>query len=170
MSEKYDSLIIAKFFIDIAIKQGKPISPLKLQKLVYYAVGWYAGYTGRRLLDEEVKAWPYGPIIASIYHEFTHLGNDPITAKDVRFGVIDTGTPLFDQSLVDFMTGVWSAYCSFSDIQLSEMTKADGSPWATTVGAELMNQSIPFEMILRYFKTVVANVKVDTQRSAGKEE
>lgn len=169
MSEKYDSLIIAKFFIDIAIKQGKPISPLKLQKLVYYAAGWYAGYTGRRLLDEEVKAWPYGPIIASIYHEFTHLGNDPITAKDVRFGVIDTGTPLFDQSLVDFMTGVWSAYCDFSDIQLSEMTKADGSPWAMIAGDgdNLMIQSIPFELIQGYFKTVVANVKVDTQLSAG---
>ncbi|MFQ5632018.1 MAG: Panacea domain-containing protein, partial [bacterium] len=57
----YDSRLIANYFIDFARKDGVAISPMKLQKLVYFAHGYYLAITGQPLIEEEIQAWRYGP-------------------------------------------------------------------------------------------------------------
>src|SRR4051794_9267350 len=77
----YSAKSIANFFIGLAAAKGEKLSPMKLQKLLYYACGWYAGYTGQPLIDEAIEAWDYGPVIPSIYHEFKRFGSGSITAR-----------------------------------------------------------------------------------------
>jgi len=64
------SAAVANYFLDLGLRESIPITPLKLQKLVYFAHGWYLGFTGEPLLNEGIQAWEYGPVIPSLYHDF----------------------------------------------------------------------------------------------------
>lgn len=74
---------VANYLLDLADASGDPVSPMKLQKLLYYAHGWHLAVTDRPLLNEFVEAWRWGPVIPSIYHEFKEFGDAPI--KGTRF-------------------------------------------------------------------------------------
>lgn len=156
----YSPKSIANYFLDRAKESGEAISPMKLQKLVYYAHGWYAGFTGEPLIDEAVEAWQYGPVIPSLYHEFKRFGAGQITCKATEFDGLElkeTAAP--DSSAVRaFLDKVWSAYGRFTGIKLSEMTHAAGSPWDQTWRASngMRGADIPFEQIVSHFKAVVA--------------
>src|ERR1700722_8483585 len=76
----YPATVIANEFIALASKAGSALSPLKLQKLVYFAHGWCLALTGRPLISDRVQAWQYGPVIPSIYHEFKYVGNGSISS------------------------------------------------------------------------------------------
>ena len=53
----YQAVAIANAFIDIGKQNNATdLTPMKLQKLVYFAHGWNLGATGRPLINEEVEA------------------------------------------------------------------------------------------------------------------
>jgi uncharacterized phage-associated protein len=155
---------IANYFIELAQAKGETLSPMKLQKLVYYAVGWYAGHTGRPLADEAVEAWQYGPVFPSLYHEFKKYGSSPITAKANEYGdgdeLHEVAVPA-DPHIRKFLENIWASYGKFTGIALSEMTHAPGSPWDLTRQAAngVRNADIPFDAILKHFKIVAENAK-----------
>ncbi len=138
----YDAKAIANFFIELANAEAKPLTPMKLQKLVYYAHGWHFGLTGRPLLDEAVQAWSYGPVIMSLYKAFTESGAGPITQPALNYKLLP-GTlqmQVHRPSIEDFPTEdkefvkrllkqVWKIYGDFTAYQLSNMTHAAGTPW-----------------------------------------
>lgn len=154
---------IANFFLELAESQGEKISPMKLQKLVYYAHGWYAGHTNRPLIDESVEAWQYGPVIPSLYHEFKRFGAGMITSKACSGEYFDPApvpSPS-DEGLRKFLTSIWKSYGKFTGIALSEMTHAKGTPWEQTWNANpgVKGVDIPFEKIAEHFKAVAEKAK-----------
>lgn len=74
---------VANYFLDKAREDGVDLSPMKLQKLIYFAHGWHLAIYGEPLIDESVEAWAWGPVISSIYHDFKKYGRDPITSPAV---------------------------------------------------------------------------------------
>jgi len=72
------ALAVANYFIKKGIDTKKSVSPMKLQKLVYFAHGWRLALYNSPLIDEAIQAWQYGPVIPGIYHEFKHYGNRDI--------------------------------------------------------------------------------------------
>jgi len=125
---------VANTLLEIAEKVGASVTPLKLQKLIYYAHGWALALLGRPLIDEQVQAWKFGPVIESVYHAFKRFGNGRITQLAADFD--DSGkpyTPIIPPSAVDerqLLERVWSTYGKFSGVQLSNMTHKPGSPWS----------------------------------------
>ncbi len=77
----HDPKAIANYFLDRAADAGDAPTPMKVQKLVYYANGFYLAIFGEPLIDEQVEAWAYGPVIPSLHREFLEYGNGPITAR-----------------------------------------------------------------------------------------
>lgn len=163
----YSPKSIANYFLDLAKASGETLDPMKLQKLVYYAHGWYAGYTGRPLIDESVEAWPYGPVVPSLYHEFKRFGSGSIAAKARDFvGFQHQEVPPPDDSGIrKFLENVWATYGRLTGIRLSEMTHASGSPWDQTRQEfpGVRSVDIPFERIVAHFKDAAEKAK---QRSA----
>lgn len=154
----YSPKAIANFFIEIAKEHGESIRPMKLQKLVYYAHGWFAGHTGKPLIDETVEAWQYGPVISSLYHEFKRFGSNPITAKAtdfVDFELVEVPPPK-EETTKKFLSNVWNSYGKYTGLTLSEMTHAEGSPWELTwkEKAGVKGADIPFERIAEHFKAL----------------
>lgn len=152
---------IANFMIDLAQSEGQALDPMKLQKLVYYAHGWYAGYSGQPLINEQVEAWPYGPVIPSLYYEFKRFGSGAICGKATEF--VD-GRPQEvphpnDPNLRTFLQNIWKSYSRYTGVALSEMTHAQGSPWdlARRSSQGIRGADISFEMIRSHFAAAVAS-------------
>lgn len=122
------TLAVANYFIEKGLEEGKPVDPLKLQKLMYFAHGWHLAVRGTPLIDECVEAWPYGPVVPTVYHEFKHYGDSPITspALDI-FG--EEVLRVTDPSVLEVLDKVWKEYRNFSGLSLSSLSHASGSPW-----------------------------------------
>lgn len=164
----YSAKSIANFFLQLAQREGVPVTPMKLQKLVYYAHGWYAGYTSQPLIDETIEAWQYGPVIQSLYHDFKSFGAQPITRMAQEFDPavfrLAPVPPPDDEGVKKFLTSVWNSYSKFTGIALSEMTHAAGSPWdiAWREGAGIKGKDIPQSVITSHFAEAVATAKAKT--------
>ena len=74
---------IAKYFLIRAEKDGELITPLKMQKLVYFAYVFYlvSKRGAEKLFEEKIEAWPAGPVIPSLYKKLKKYGSAPINVK-----------------------------------------------------------------------------------------
>jgi uncharacterized phage-associated protein len=131
----YEAKAVANYFLDLAEGSGSSLNPMKIQKLVYFAHGWNLAVHDAPLIDESVEAWPYGPVIPTLYHEFKKFGRGPITAKARNLQNI-IGTKLLwvtpgvgDEETMDLLATVWEGYGSYSAVQLSNMTHEPGTSW-----------------------------------------
>jgi uncharacterized phage-associated protein len=123
----YSPLSAANFFIKKGLECGRPVDPLKLQKLVYFAHGWHLAVVGRPLINENIEAWQYGPVSPTVYHEFKHYGRSPVMRQ---VPVSDECPSITDQNTLSVLEKVWSLYSNFTGIQLSNLSHTEGSPWA----------------------------------------
>lgn len=136
----YPAKAIANYFLELASQENHSLTLMKLLKLVYYANGWHLAIKGQPLIEEPVEAWKYGPVIASIYHEFKEFGNQEIT----RFAANrspeelkrDPATKPWikeeDEYTKRLLCKIWNVYGSYSGSQLSTMTHQRGTPWDIT--------------------------------------
>lgn len=149
----YNAKAVANYFLDLAEREGKKLSPMKLQKLVYFAHGWHLAINEKPLLNEQVEAWPYGPVISSLYHEFKDFGSGAIDRRAIDFFEDEPQTvPTEDADTCDLLNKVWNEYKGYTAIQLSNMTHEPGSPWQKTWdGSGIRGTDIPAEQIRAYF-------------------
>lgn len=162
---------IANYFLDLAKADGKPITPMQIQKLVYYAHGWWLGLTSKPLIDEQVECWKYGPVIQSLFHEFKAYGSSPISEPAYSTNYVESGAgrsgffeaeyeiPVIPDDSDDvklFLARMWKALKGYSATKLSNMSHVHGGPWHRTVqdhdGHPPRGTDIPTEYIREYFK------------------
>ena len=62
---------IAQLFIQLG--DGDDVTNLKVQKLVYYAQGFYLALNGKPLFNNDIKAWAHGPVVPELYQEYNIL-------------------------------------------------------------------------------------------------
>lgn len=106
------------------------ISPMKLQKLMYFVCRDYVRETGQMPIGEDFEVWQYGPVLPSVYGEFKTFGAKPITcyARDASGGsykVSERENP----TLARVLDVVWAKYKNFSGVDLSKKTHQPGSGW-----------------------------------------
>jgi len=147
------SLTVAKYLLDKATSDDLVLSPMKLLKLVYLCQGYHLAFReGRSLINEEVQAWQYGPVIPELYHETKSFRSSPVTSISPRFGEQLTSD---QQEVVD---AVFDAYKSYSAVQLSDITHRPNTPWSQTwqSGGGRRNLVIPTELIHEHYKGLIA--------------
>lgn len=136
------------------------VSPMKLQKLLYFAHGWHLALTGRPLIDETVEAWEYGPVIPSVYHAFKEYGATRIA--DLYAGVKFDGkgwrieVPRMqeaDSHSRDLLDRILHVYNGYTGVQLSNLTHLPGTPWSKTRESAQGHRSVPIGdgLIREYF-------------------
>lgn len=163
----YPAKAVANEFLELARKDGKQLTQMQLQKLVYFAYGWYLAITGQRLIDERVEAWQWGPVIPSIYKEFKRFGSSPVTepAREVKFREGQVGffpvrvqseDPKQDALALQVIKRVWEIYGRYSASELSNMTHEPNSPWSKTPDKEIRGTDIDDHLILDYFRRLAA--------------
>ena len=138
---------------------------LKLIKLVYYAHAWHLGNDAGPLFNEDVEAWPHGPVIRDLYIEFKEAGRRPITKLGTRLtmkdGNVVVETPQYDGPLNSYLTSVWDAYKKHTGIQLSNATHAAGEPWKIVANHYDLDgkPTIPNELIADVFRKKIERSK-----------
>ncbi|MBL9164425.1 MAG: SocA family protein [Planctomycetaceae bacterium] len=168
---------IANFFLDKAAEEQLGLSPMKLQKLVYFAHGWHFAINGTPLINEQVEAWKFGPVIRSLYHEFKSAGNQAITERAYRHEVLkkdgrlnfrqwvaavdqEARSPEETSEIVAFLNRIWDVYGRYTGVQLSRLTHLAGSPWDTVCkawnGDPPKGTDIPQDLIREYFSKLSA--------------
>lgn len=157
---------VANEFMKLAEhEQCSDFSPMKVQKLVYYAHGWHLGLFDTPLIREAIQAWKWGPVVPELYHEFREFGNEPIDrrARNMRWkdGDLAEFEPEVDNDQAKSLVAqIWKVYGGYSPVQLSNLTHENGSPWDMV--AKRFNYNIPFgidipnDLIQEYFKKQAA--------------
>lgn len=141
----YSATKIANYFIEKALSERVSLTPMKLQKLVYFAHGWYLAKTGKELIDEKVEAWQFGPVIPSLYRKTKVYGNNTITEpiQEFTFNFSNLVPRLTeeDEIVKKYLDTIWKVYSRYSAYQLSNSTHLPNTPWARV--AEKFNHQIP---------------------------
>lgn len=131
---------VAKFFIGLANdqannNQGDLITNLRLQKLLYFAQGWYLARYGKPLFEDEIEAWSYGPVVPSVYNTYKQYGRDGITGNL-------PDTDVFTKEEFSLLLDVAREYDRFGTSSLVSMTHASGSPWSLTNAREKISRDL----------------------------
>lgn len=168
MSAPTTAAAVANAFLDIQAEDHgvfPRIDQMKLYKLVYYAQAWWLAQRDENLFDEDIHAWPWGPVVPSLYGSFKSAGRDPIAGLRAM-EMAKTGQNIFDFSfrepdapekqVMDYLRSVWEVHKNLSGVQLSNATHAPGEPWALvkdTYGGDLSSKPlIPNSVIKSAFK------------------
>jgi uncharacterized phage-associated protein len=148
------ALTVAYQFIKLGIEHSKPVTAMKLQKMIYLAHGIYLVEQKEPLIDELIQAWQYGPVIPSVYHTLKYWGNNPITDLDPKIGFIDQKytTVFISENVKSTINLCWEVSKDMTGAQLSKWSHATGSPWYKTYKSGILNQIIPNEEIKTFFE------------------
>lgn len=124
---------------------GDGISNLKMQKLVYYAQGFYSALFDKNLFDDDICAWTHGPVVEDLYHHYKEYGNKSIDLP-TNFKVSSLN---LDKKELEFIEEVFEVFGLYSAWGLRNMTHEE-SPWNNH---EADGGVIPSTEITEYFKT-----------------
>ncbi|MGQ4273939.1 Panacea domain-containing protein [Terrihabitans sp. B22-R8] len=126
---------VANAFLNRARAEGFSVDQLKIQKLVYFQHGWFLATRNAPAVGDLFEAWPYGPVLSSLYQEFKANGSSPIQgwATDIDPLTGDNKAlmvNLSDRYFYDVFDQVWNRYKGYSGLYLSNLTHAPGTPWS----------------------------------------
>jgi uncharacterized phage-associated protein len=144
----------AKWFVaSLDREAGDSITPLKLQKILYYAQAWALVLLGRPLFDEDFQAWAHGPVVESVYNEYKQYRWEAIPAP--------TQTPEFDEDEENLLCEVWDSYGDFSAKHLEKLTHQE-APWKDARGAlpveARSNAIISKQSMLDFYSALYRNI------------
>jgi uncharacterized phage-associated protein len=76
MINKYKAMDVANYIIWYANTHlgNKSLTPIKLQKILYYVQATYLAKNGIPLFEDAIQKWQYGPVVPSVYYEFKDYG------------------------------------------------------------------------------------------------
>lgn len=141
--------------IDIVIKyllnQCEDITPLALQKALYYIQGFYYAFYNTFLFVEECEAWVHGPVYRNIYFKYRDYRFDPIAnSQDFDESVLNASEKAIFDSVIHNL-------CCYSGKVLEQFTHNE-TPWLIARGnlpvIEPSEKIISHENIGTYFKAV----------------
>ena len=147
--------------IQYLLYQCEDITPLALQKALYYIQGFHFAFYRTFLFPEDCQAWTHGPVYRDIYFRYRDYRFDPIE-KTTTFG-----TSVFSASEKAICDSVINNLCCYSGKILERFTHNE-APWLTTRGD--LSDSAPSDRIIEksvigsYFDAVKAKYNMVNPR------
>lgn len=140
------------------------VTPLMLQKLLYFIQGIYSALYGKPLFAEDCRAWIHGPVYPEVYNLLRDFKYNPI--DDARFvlleGTIDT---LMDEEkkVIDLIVNTFGLYGG----KVLERITHNEDPWKEArkgygdniPSSELLSK----ERIMRYYVAVNKKYSIGTE-------
>ncbi|MBP0019726.1 MAG: SocA family protein [Cyanobacteria bacterium SBLK] len=146
------ALDVARYFLRRLDREaGDTISPLKLQKLLYYAQAWSLVLREKPLFSEAIEAWVSGPVVREVWDEYK-------TYKYYDIPQPDTENIEFSEDEIEVLEEVWESYGELSARKLRDLTHSE-SPWLNARNglepAERSTNSISHEEMKAYYSQFV---------------
>lgn len=124
----YSAESVANAFIDLARRNGKSLTNMQLQKLVYISHGYSLAKLGNPLFHNNIHAFQLGPVIPNLNKTLRRYG-----AGEVKDYIPTDELPVSEDSQeMEIIREVWHEYGDFSGFELSALTHRKGTPWSET--------------------------------------
>jgi len=138
--------------------QTSEITPLALQKLLYFVQGFNKAFTDVFMFQEDCEAWAHGPVYREVYEKYREYGYNPIVEDHLSYG--DFSLTEDEKELLDHIVLYFGCY---SGKILENMTHSE-EPWRIArrglVDGEISERVIEKQDITEYFKNVKEKYKM----------
>lgn len=155
--------------ISYIFEKIQEITPLALQKMLYYCQGIYMAIYQKPLFEEDCIAWVHGPVYESVYSMFKTFKYNPI--DDVRFVVFKECFQKLNENermVIDMVTDTFGMY---SGKVLEKITHTE-EPWKEArkgyFPMELSNVVIDKKTIQNYFENLLQEFDITTREGINK--
>lgn len=139
------------------------ITPLALQKMLYFIQGIHLALFDRELFKEDCRAWIHGPAYGEIYNLFKDFKYNPI--EDNRFSLFTVRNKALDPDEVKVIGLVAGSFGIYSGKVLESVTHKE-KPWLDArTGlneAEPSSRIIPKADMKSYFKDIAMHYEIAT--------
>lgn len=148
--------VITRYFL----KKACDITPLALQKMLYYAQAFSYALFGSELFPDACQAWAHGPVYPDIYYKYRAYGYNSIEESilDYEDDIIELTT-----KEIDLLDAIISAFGCYSGPILEKMTHNE-KPWRETRGNLLPGDrsvtEIEKNVVHEYFKQIVITYNI----------
>lgn len=140
------------------------VTPLMLQKLLYFIQGVYSALYGSPIFAEDCRAWVHGPVYTEVYELFRDFKYNPI--DDARFALLD-GTEYVltndERIVIELVVNTFGMYGGKA---LEKITHNE-EPWKNArkgygdniPSSELLTK----DSIMKYYELVNQRYGIDTE-------
>lgn len=140
------------------------VSPLVLQKLLYFIQGVYSALYGKALFQEECRAWVHSPVYPEVYELFSDFKYNPI--DDARFAMLDGAADALTKEEKDVVDLVVNTFGMYGGKMLEKITHNE-DPWKearkgygdNVPSSELLSK----ERIMKYYVEINKKYGIDTE-------
>ncbi|MBB2184646.1 DUF4065 domain-containing protein [Lachnospiraceae bacterium MD1] len=155
--------------ISYIFDQMQEITPLALQKILYFIQGIYMVMYGEPLFKEDCMAWVHGPVYEEVYDLFKDFKYNPI--EDNRFAIFkERFVELSDQEkkVINLVINTFGKYSG----KVLETITHNESPWK-----EARNNYDPLQLsrviidkneIMKYFNLIANKYGIDTEEKLNR--
>lgn len=137
--------------IDYLLCRCEDITPLALQKSLYYVQGFHYAFMDEFIFEEDCEAWAHGPVYRDIYKRYSAYRFDPIEGGET---CDETQLSNFEKAVID---SVIRNLCCYSGKILEGFTHSE-VPWLKTRGdlpvTAASNRIIHKKVMADYFTAV----------------
>lgn len=178
ISPPYDPRSVCNLILDEADYEGRQITNLALQKLLYFAHGHHLVETKRPLVTGFFEAWRYGPVHPIAYSAFRSAGGRPIAFRGAaRDPFTDAEIPL--QGCADSdarlrVRRIVRLYGGMTAGRLVDVAHAPGAPWHFIVDKArtetILGLRIPDDVIASRFKYHKVSVGAQPRHGEPRED
>ena len=140
------------------------VTPLALQKILYFIPGLFFSKYGTPLFNNDCEAWVHGPVYAEIYDMFSNFRYDPI--DDPRFELLKGKSVNLDEKEREVVDLVVNTFGIYGGKTLERITHKE-KPWKVAREGysenEPSNEEISKESIKEYFVSVREKYDLNTE-------
>lgn len=134
------------------INRSIEITPMALQKLLYFTQAFHKVFVGNFIFNEDCEAWVHGPVYRDIYFKYKDHGYNPIEDDEDQFDCF-----YLSETEREVIDAVMNNFGCYSGKILENMTHIE-PPWKETRAGlgeeEVSSRVIRKDIIERYFRQV----------------
>ena len=149
--------------ISYIFKRTGEVTPLALQKILYFIQGFYMVLFGTELFSEDCEAWEHGPVYREVYEVFKSFRYNPI--DDTRFSMFQNRFSELSNDEKHVIDLVIDSFGMYSGKVLERITHEE-APWKEVrinyLLGEPCDEVITKEAIKVYFEEVAKEYKIDS--------
>jgi uncharacterized phage-associated protein len=155
MTNQFNVNQVADFFLTkLDVEKGDSMTPLKLQKLVYYAQAWHITIFEKPLFSEKIEAWAHGPVVKNLWERFRGLPKD----KSIDRSNLQIESLVFSPNTLELLEEVNDIYGEHSGSHLEELTHSE-LPWKNARKGVPIHEGSSNEITLEAMKDFYSKLK-----------
>lgn len=140
------------------------VTPLMLQKLLYFIQGVYSALYGKPIFEEDCRAWVHGPVYPEVYELFRDFKYNPI--DDARFALLEGTVDVLteeEKNVIDLVVNTFGMYGG----KVLERITHNEDPWKEArkgYGDSIpSSELLPKDRIMKYYVAINHKYGIGTE-------